>query len=90
MIFHSSILVPLRHGELIGFSYLISQKYIGEHARVKILHDFEYHEFDIELSTDKCLVPAHIKGKPPSYYIINGFVFSAISSVPYLRSEVCC
>ncbi|KAF3791624.1 Protease Do-like 9 [Nymphaea thermarum] len=33
------------------------------------------------------LVPAHIKGKPPSYYIIVGFVFSTIS-VPYLRSEI--
>ena len=34
----------------------------------------------------KCLVPAHIKGKPPSYYIIAGFVFSIVS-VPYLHSE---
>lgn len=78
--------VPFRRGERIGFSYLVSKKYTGEHARVKILRESEYHEFDIELSTHKRLVPAHIKGKPPSYYIIAGFVFSALS-VPYLRSE---
>ena len=89
MIFHSVILVPFRRGEHIGFIYLVSHKYTGEHARVKVLRDSKYHEFDIELSTDKRLVPTHIKGKPPSYYIINGFVFSAIF-VPYLRSEVCC
>eukprot|EP01018_Ginkgo_biloba_P014667 Gb_06473 [translate_table: standard] len=78
--------VPFRRGERIGFSYLVSQKYTGEHARVRILRDSKYLEFNVELSTHKRLVPAHIKGKPPSYYIIAGFVFSAVS-VPYLRSE---
>ncbi|KAH9314654.1 hypothetical protein KI387_023281 [Taxus chinensis] len=78
--------VPFRRGERIGFSYLVSQKYTEEHAKVKVLRDSEYFEYDIELSTHKRLVPAHIKGKPPSYYIIAGFVFSAVS-VPYLRSE---
>uniref|UniRef100_A0A0C9RQ71 TSA: Wollemia nobilis Ref_Wollemi_Transcript_3394_2715 transcribed RNA sequence n=1 Tax=Wollemia nobilis TaxID=56998 RepID=A0A0C9RQ71_9CONI len=83
--------VPFRRGERIGFSYLVSQKYTGEHAIVKVLrkseeHGYDIHECDIELFTHKRLVPAHIKGKPPSYYIIAGFVFSAVS-VPYLRSE---
>ncbi|KAJ6411711.1 hypothetical protein OIU84_008316 [Salix udensis] len=32
------------------------------------------------------LIPSHVKGKPPSYYIIAGFVFTTVS-VPYLRSE---
>jgi hypothetical protein len=44
-------------------------------------------EFGIDLANHKRLVPAHIKGKPPSYYILAGIVFAAIS-VPYLRSEV--
>ncbi|CAN6477605.1 unnamed protein product [Victoria cruziana] len=78
--------VPFRHGERIGFSYLVSQKYTGESAAVKVLRDSKIVEFDVEVVTHKRLVPAHIKGKPPSYYIIAGFVFSAIS-VPYLRSE---
>ncbi|XP_031481245.1 protease Do-like 9 [Nymphaea colorata] len=78
--------VPFRHGERIGFSYLVSQKYTGESAIVKVLRESQILEFNVEVATHKRLVPAHIKGKPPSYYIIAGFVFSAIS-VPYLRSE---
>ncbi|KAL1819502.1 hypothetical protein ACET3Z_014371 [Daucus carota] len=78
--------VPFRDGERIGFSYLVSQKYAGDKALVKILRNSETLEFDIKLATHTRLIPAHIKGKPPSYYIVAGFVFSAVS-VPYLRSE---
>ncbi|XP_068637979.1 protease Do-like 9 [Aristolochia californica] len=78
--------VLFRHGERIGFSYLVSQKYTGENAVVKVLRDSKIHEFNVNLSTHKRLIPAHIKGKPPPFYIIAGFVFAAIS-VPYLRSE---
>ncbi|XP_076957980.1 protease Do-like 9 [Bidens hawaiensis] len=78
--------VPFRHGERIGFSYLVSQKYTGDKAVVKILRNSKIHEFNIKLATHKRLIPAHISGKPPSYYIIAGFVFTAVS-VPYLRSE---
>ena len=81
--------VPFRHGERIGFSYLVSQKYTGEKARVKVLRNSKIHEFNIKLATHKRLIPAHIKGRPPSYYIVAGFVFMVVS-VPYLRSEVCC
>ncbi|MQL69063.1 hypothetical protein Taro_001333, partial [Colocasia esculenta] len=78
--------VPFRHGERIGFSYLVSQKYTGETALVKVLRKSKVYEFNIKLATHKRLIPAHIKGKPPSYYIIAGFVFTSIS-VLYLRSE---
>jgi len=80
--------VPFRHGERIGFSYLVSQKYTGDDAQVKVLRKSKILEFKIKLNAHKRLIPAHIKGKPPSYYIVGGFVFSAVS-VPYLRSEVC-
>ncbi|CAN1725949.1 Protease Do-like 9 [Linum perenne] len=78
--------VPFRHGERIGFSYLVSQKYTGDKATVKLLRNSKILEFKIKLDTHKRLIPAHINGKPPSYYIVAGFVFSAVS-VPYLRSE---
>ncbi|RLN11502.1 protease Do-like 9 [Panicum miliaceum] len=78
--------VPFRHGERIGFSYLVSQKYTGEKARVKVLRNSKIHEFNIKLATHKRLILAHIKGRPPSYYIVAGFVFMVVS-VPYLRSE---
>ncbi|KAG5059833.1 Protease Do-like 9 [Glycine soja] len=78
--------VPFRHGERIGFSYLVSQKYTGDRALVKVFRNLQILEFNVKLATHKRLVPAHIKGRPPSYYIIAGFVFTAVS-VPYLRSE---
>ncbi|KAF7819619.1 protease Do-like 9 [Senna tora] len=78
--------VPFRHGERIGFSYLVSQKYTGDTALVKVLRKSKILEFNIKLATHKRLIPAHIKGRPPSYYIVAGFVFAAVS-VPYLRSE---
>ncbi|XP_010528270.1 PREDICTED: protease Do-like 9 [Tarenaya hassleriana] len=78
--------VPFRHGERIGFSYLISQKYTGDSALVKVLRNKQILEFNIKLSSHKRLIPAHINGKPPSYFIIAGFVFTTVS-VPYLRSE---
>lgn len=81
--------VPFRHGERIGFSYLVSQKYTGDNAAIKVLRNCEILTFDIKLATHKRLIPAHVKGRPPSYYIIAGFVFTTVS-VPYLRSEVCC
>ncbi|KAK6924882.1 Protease Do-like, PDZ domain [Dillenia turbinata] len=78
--------VPFRHQERIGFSYLISQKYTGDDATIEVLRNSEVLKFDIKLGTYKRLIPAHNKGRPPSYYIIAGFVFTAVS-VPYLRSE---
>ncbi|KAJ7551710.1 hypothetical protein O6H91_06G025500 [Diphasiastrum complanatum] len=78
--------VPFRLGERIGFSYLVSKKFTGEQAKINILRDRSLEKFDIKLATHKRLVPVHIKGKPPSYYIVAGIVFTAVS-VPYLRSE---
>ncbi|XP_015061554.1 protease Do-like 9 [Solanum pennellii] len=79
--------VPFRHGERIGFSYLVSQKYSGDYAAVKVLRrNSEILNFIIKLATQMRLIPAHNKGRPPSYYIIAGFVFTTVS-VPYLRSE---
>ncbi|CAI9766755.1 unnamed protein product [Fraxinus pennsylvanica] len=78
--------VPFRHGERISFSYLISQKYTGDYALVRVLRNSKVLEFNKKLDTHKRLIPAHINGRLPSYYIVGGFVFSAVS-VPYLRSE---
>ncbi|MCD9639602.1 Protease Do-like 9 [Datura stramonium] len=79
--------VPFRHGERIGFSYLVSQKYSGDNAVIKVLRrNSEILNFNIKLATQMRLIPAHNRGRPPSYYIIAGFVFTTVS-VPYLRSE---
>ncbi|KAG4137355.1 hypothetical protein ERO13_D07G066801v2 [Gossypium hirsutum] len=78
--------VPFRHGERIGFSYLVSQKYAGDSSAIKVLRNSEILNFNIKLTSHRRLIPAHNKGRPPSYYIIAGFVFTTVS-VPYLRSE---
>ncbi|XP_057479114.1 protease Do-like 9 [Actinidia eriantha] len=78
--------VPFRHGERIGFSYLISQKYTGDVAAIKVLRNSATLKFNIKLKSHRRLIPAHNKGRPPSYYIIAGLVFTTVS-VPYLRSE---
>ncbi|XP_050223549.1 protease Do-like 9 [Mercurialis annua] len=77
--------VPFRHGERIGFSYLVSKKYTGDNAAITILRDSEILIVDITLSVYQYIVPAHVQGRPP-YYIVSGFVFIAVSD-PYLHSE---
>ncbi|XP_028126775.1 protease Do-like 9 [Camellia sinensis] len=78
--------VPFRHGERIGFSYLVSQKYTGDIAAIKVLRNSETLKFNVKLKSHRRLIPAHNKGRPPSYYIVAGLVFTTVS-VPYLRSE---
>ncbi|KAK4801453.1 hypothetical protein SAY86_021940 [Trapa natans] len=78
--------VPFRHGERIGFSYLVSQRYTGDISVIKVLRKSKILNFDVKLASHKRLIPSHNKGRPPSYYIVAGFVFSTVS-VPYLRSE---
>ncbi|XP_021719067.1 protease Do-like 9 [Chenopodium quinoa] len=51
--------VPFRCGECIGFSYLFSQKYTGDNAKIKVLRDSVMHEFSIRLDTHKKLIPAY-------------------------------
>ncbi|RVW52827.1 Protease Do-like 9 [Vitis vinifera] len=67
--------VPFRHGERIGFSYLVSQKYTGDNATITVLRDSKMLKFNIKLATHRRIIPAHNKGKPPSYYIIAGLFF---------------
>ncbi|KAL7179339.1 hypothetical protein ACSBR1_042681 [Camellia fascicularis] len=78
--------VPFRRGERIGFSYLVSQKYTGDIAAIKVLRKSETLKFNVKLKSHRRLIPAHNKGRPPSYYIVAGLVFTTVS-VPYLRSE---
>ncbi|KAJ7513566.1 hypothetical protein O6H91_23G004800 [Diphasiastrum complanatum] len=78
--------VPWDHGDCLPFSHLVSQKFTGENVRIKILRMGKPEDHVIQLATDKRLVPFHIEGKPPSYYIIAGIVFIAVS-FQYRRSK---
>jgi len=78
--------VPFRRGERIAFGYLVSQKYVGDEANLKILRDGREMNVVITLSKPTFLMPSHINGKDPSYFIVAGLVFITASEL-YLRSE---
>ncbi|KAL9256660.1 Protease Do-like 9-like protein [Drosera capensis] len=65
---------------------VLSILYTGDHVQVKVLRNLKTLGFDIMLGTHTQLIPTHIKGKFPSYYIIGGFVFTALT-VLLLLSE---
>lgn len=63
----------------------------GEHPRPPThpptpTHTHPYPQVEVVLSTPRKLVPVHTNGRPPSYFIIAGLVFTP-ATVPYLRSE---
>lgn len=78
--------VPFRHGERIGFSYLVTGMFDGENASVEILRDGSCLHRSVPLRMPRRLVPIHINERPPSYFILAGLVFTPLT-VPYLRSE---
>ena len=78
--------VPFRTGERISFHYLVTEKFVGEKARVTFLRDGTTHAVDLPLTQVPRLVPVHIEGVPPSFYIAAGLVFTTVC-VPYLKSE---
>ena len=78
--------VPFRVGERIGFSHLVSNKFAGDTAELRVWHAGAAKTVRVQLGVAKKLIPVHTAGKPPAYYIAGGLVFTP-ASVPYLRSE---
>lgn len=78
--------VPFRPGERIAFGHLVSQKFCGETARVRVLRTGEELELDVPLSPPAPLVPLHLGGADPAYLVVAGLVFTPASE-PYLQSE---
>ena len=61
-----------RMGERIAFSYLVSQKYTGEHARLDIWRDGSEVNVEVKLDRPQPLVPLHLNGRDPSYLVVAG------------------
>ncbi|GAX82217.1 hypothetical protein CEUSTIGMA_g9645.t1 [Chlamydomonas eustigma] len=78
--------VPFRTGERIAFSYLISNKYIGDECSLDIWRGGEKVSCSLKLSKPEQLIPPHIGNADPSYFIVAGLVFS-VCTEPYLQSE---
>ncbi|KAL6759814.1 serine protease [Haematococcus lacustris] len=78
--------VPFRTGERISFSYLISNKYVGDECQMTVLRKGEVHTVNVKLSKPHQLIPPHINNRDPAYFIVAGLVFTPVSE-PYLQSE---
>ncbi|KAK9813853.1 hypothetical protein WJX73_001994 [Symbiochloris irregularis] len=78
--------VPFRVGERIAFNYLVSQKFSGETAELEVLRGGQPHTLQVTLTRPSPLVPLHLDGQDPSYFVIAGLVFTHCSE-PYLSSE---
>ncbi|MEW5317074.1 MAG: hypothetical protein WDW38_008405 [Sanguina aurantia] len=78
--------VPFRSGERIAFSYLISQKFVGDSCKLDILRAGKPLTLNVVLSKPKALIPPHISNADPSYLIVGGLVFT-VCLEPYLLSE---
>ena len=78
--------VPFRTGERISFQYLVSEKYVGERATITFARNGKTRVATLSLSSTPRLVPVHIDGAPPTYFIVAGLVFTVVC-VPFLKSE---
>ena len=78
--------VPFRRGERVAFSHLISLKFSGETATLRLLRAGEPMTVDVTLSRPEPLVPLHLAGDDPQYLVVAGLVFTPASE-PYLQSE---
>lgn len=78
--------VAFRTGERIAFSYLISQRYIGDEVEVEVLRNRELLKFKLPLSKPISLIPPHTSNQLPQYFIVAGLVFT-VANEPYLREE---
>eukprot|EP00850_Spirogloea_muscicola_P019028 SM000181S03553 [mRNA] locus=s181:225502:231751:- [translate_table: standard] len=92
--------VPFRAGERISFGFLISQKvlplltkhqsavfrFAGEVAELELVREGKVMSLTVPLKVHNRLIPVHIQGRLPSYYIIAGLVFTPVCQ-PFLVSE---
>lgn len=78
--------VSFRTGERIMFSYLISQRFVGDVVPLTVLRDGKELDLEVTLTAPGQLVPAHLSSRDPSYYVCSGLVFT-VACEPYLASE---
>lgn len=74
-----------RLGERIAFTYLVSQKYTGEAAELEVLRKGEPHRMSVTLARPAALVPLHLAGKDPSFFIVAGALLLRLQRVAHQR-----
>ena len=78
--------VQFREDERIAWSYVVSRKHIGDTIKLRIWRDAKEISVNVTLKPRPTLVPIHLSGLPPSFFITAGLVFVTCSE-PYLQDE---
>jgi len=76
--------IVFRNRERIMFSYLLSQKFVGDTLKVTVLRDSKVLDLSVPISANKLLVPVHQFEQFPSYFVHAGLVFIPLVQ-PYLH-----
>lgn len=69
--------------------YLTSHKFSGDTCELSLLRNGEEIKETVTLMHPEPLVPHHLSGRDPSYFILAGVVFTSVTE-PYLLSEYGC
>jgi S1-C subfamily serine protease len=78
--------VQFREDERIAWSYVVSCKHIGDTIKLLVWRDGKEVAVKVKLKARPTLVPIHLSGLPPSFFITAGLVFVSCSE-PYLQDE---
>ena len=85
-VFYFANYLLLRRSRPAPPASLPSSQFTDETTNVGIIRGGRELTVEVRLGRPTQLVPQHIDGRDPSYYICAGLVFCALSE-PYLRSE---
>ncbi|XP_065829217.1 uncharacterized protein [Oscarella lobularis] len=78
--------VHFRGNERITFHYSLSQKYVHDECRMRVLRSREVQDICVTLGTMLDLVPRLLNGKRPSYLVHGGLVFTPLTQ-PFLSHQ---
>ena len=77
--------VPLRKGELVDFSYIVSRRQVGEKMPVTLWRKGQRQEAQLDLKPPMRLVPQDRYDVRPTYYVFGGLVFVPLTR-DYLKA----
>ncbi|RMX55639.1 hypothetical protein pdam_00001648 [Pocillopora damicornis] len=78
--------VHFRGNERILFDYKLSQMFIGDICKLKILRQGQVLKVEVTLDLITSLVPTQLYDKRPSYLVYAGLVFVSLSQ-PYMQHQ---
>ena len=71
--------VPLRRGERVLFTHLVSRMQVGQEAHLSVLRDGQETTVPVPLKPSSALVPGPFYGVRPSFFVYAGLVFTPLT-----------